>query len=369
MFRKSRKGFTLIELLVVIAIIGILAAMLFPVFAKAREQARKIQCLANVKNLAAAIQMYVTDWEGYFPRAADLVSLEYFDTRPGGKSFSGAHCYNRSRQANPYLREAPMLDDYIGNRDVWRCPAATVLGGAGSCAIVPVGRNYNWVNNWIDNDSWWPTPPREIVPCVNAWPSGWGGPVTDSFTQQMPAPGPVTGELRVAAAARVFVSGYGVNDNLGNRLPGSVQDPARFITVADSGGFQDNVLYYANLMAYPDHPIGTSACFTVDSPTCNAADWINCTWSQSCGLDAEHMAKFFQDPNYRKTMTRHGGGSNIGFADGHAKWFSADTIIFHAAGTADPSFQGGLCPCWTPKNPDPPDGNGKPVIIVDPTAP
>jgi prepilin-type N-terminal cleavage/methylation domain-containing protein len=56
---SRRKGFTLIELLVVIAIIGILAAMLFPVFARAREAARKIQCLSNVKNIAMAVQMYL----------------------------------------------------------------------------------------------------------------------------------------------------------------------------------------------------------------------------------------------------------------------------------------------------------------------
>ncbi len=350
MFRKSRKGFTLIELLVVIAIIGILAAMLFPVFAKAREQARKIQCLANVKNIATALQMYVTDWEGYFPRAYDLVSLEYFDTRPGGKNFSGAHCDNRSRQANPYLREPPQLEDYIGNRDVWRCPSATVLCGALDRVIVPVGRDYNWVNNWKDADSWWPTPPREIVPCAIAWPSGWGGPVTDSFTQRMRAPGNTSGEGRVAASAKVFVQCYGINDNLGfgYQNPASIQDPARFIVVADFGDVNAGYLTNANEMAFPDHPGGSNACGMPDSPQCGAADWVNCTWSQSCGLDATHMVKFFQDPNYRKGLARHGGGSNIGFADGHAKWFSIDTIIFHAAGTADPSFRGGLCACWYP---------------------
>ena len=61
--RAGRNAFTLIELLVVIAIIGILAGMLFPVFARARESARKIQCLVNVKNIAMAAQMYLTDWE------------------------------------------------------------------------------------------------------------------------------------------------------------------------------------------------------------------------------------------------------------------------------------------------------------------
>ena len=66
-----RKGFTLIELLVVIAIIAILAAILFPVFARARENARKSNCLSNLKQLGNGMMMYVQDYDecftGYFP--------------------------------------------------------------------------------------------------------------------------------------------------------------------------------------------------------------------------------------------------------------------------------------------------------------
>ena len=58
-----RKGFTLIELLVVIAIIAILAAILFPVFAQAREAARKTQCLSNGNQMGKAILMYAQDFE------------------------------------------------------------------------------------------------------------------------------------------------------------------------------------------------------------------------------------------------------------------------------------------------------------------
>ncbi len=68
-----KQGFTLIELLVVIAIIAILAAILFPVFAKAREKARQSSCLSNLKQLALASLMYVQDydemsqrWHGYW---------------------------------------------------------------------------------------------------------------------------------------------------------------------------------------------------------------------------------------------------------------------------------------------------------------
>jgi len=58
----QRRGFTLIELLVVIAIIAILAAILFPVFAKAREKARQSSCLSNVKQLALACLQYTQDY-------------------------------------------------------------------------------------------------------------------------------------------------------------------------------------------------------------------------------------------------------------------------------------------------------------------
>jgi prepilin-type N-terminal cleavage/methylation domain-containing protein len=62
----KRNGFTLIELLVVIAIIAILAAILFPVFAKAREKARSTACLNNLKQLGTAHQMYMDDWDNAF---------------------------------------------------------------------------------------------------------------------------------------------------------------------------------------------------------------------------------------------------------------------------------------------------------------
>lgn len=64
---RRKRGFTLIELLVVIAIIAILAAILFPVFAQAREKARQAACFSNMKNLGLAVTMYVQDYDESFP--------------------------------------------------------------------------------------------------------------------------------------------------------------------------------------------------------------------------------------------------------------------------------------------------------------
>jgi prepilin-type N-terminal cleavage/methylation domain-containing protein len=68
---RGRGGFTLIELLVVIAIIAILAAILFPVFARARAKAREAQCKSNLKQLGIALEMYASDHDELYPFAVD----------------------------------------------------------------------------------------------------------------------------------------------------------------------------------------------------------------------------------------------------------------------------------------------------------
>ena len=100
---NRRRAFTLIELLVVIAIIAILAAILFPVFAQAREKARAISCLSNVKNLGLAAQMYMQDYdEVILPIRIDNRSAQ---TPPGSKDWRQYWQY----LIQPYIKSQPAL--------------------------------------------------------------------------------------------------------------------------------------------------------------------------------------------------------------------------------------------------------------------
>jgi prepilin-type N-terminal cleavage/methylation domain-containing protein len=100
--RKTYAAFTLIELLVVIAIIAILAAILFPVFARARENARKISCVSNLKQLGTAVIMYAQDYDEYLPNN---------------------HSGKRDTMLWNDLSGSGLLDPYLKNKQVWFCPS------------------------------------------------------------------------------------------------------------------------------------------------------------------------------------------------------------------------------------------------------
>jgi prepilin-type N-terminal cleavage/methylation domain-containing protein/prepilin-type processing-associated H-X9-DG protein len=98
---QSRRGFTLIELLVVIAIIAILAAILFPVFAQAREKARAIACLSNNKQIGLGIIQYVQDYDERFPDG-----LNSNQTNPAGPYSVGV---GWAGGLQPYIKSVPLF--------------------------------------------------------------------------------------------------------------------------------------------------------------------------------------------------------------------------------------------------------------------
>ncbi len=125
--RPSRSAFTLIELLVVIGIIALLAAILFPVFAAARGKARQAVCLSNLRQIGLATQMYVQDYDGFFPYAKDASDKWVPEIWAGAPQ----KCRDKLKgmallhPENGPSAETGVLTPYIKNRDVWRCPADT----------------------------------------------------------------------------------------------------------------------------------------------------------------------------------------------------------------------------------------------------
>ena len=150
--QKKREGFTLIELLVVIAIIAILAAILFPVFSKAREKARTSSCQSNLKQLALGVLMYVQDYDDEFPP----------DAIPGGTSQFGF----------PYLAWPDLIYPYVKNAQIFRCPSAktSIVGYVGTYRC----RGYPLYTGWEDGLFMSATECPTYC-CIGA-PSGGSGP-------------------------------------------------------------------------------------------------------------------------------------------------------------------------------------------------
>jgi prepilin-type N-terminal cleavage/methylation domain-containing protein/prepilin-type processing-associated H-X9-DG protein len=129
--KSSRRGFTLIELLVVIAIIAILAAILFPVFAQAREKARGASCQSNLKQIVLALKMYSQDYDERMCSSGNLPA-------PGDPSWN-----NRRPDGQNIVRMMGgglswFLQPYIKNEQIFKCPSDT-------------GQNF-----WGRNSTGWP---------------------------------------------------------------------------------------------------------------------------------------------------------------------------------------------------------------------
>lgn len=250
MSKKFRSGFTLIELLVVIAIIAILAAILFPVFSRAREQARKTACLSNSRQIGLALMMYVQDWDETYPWGVPSCSA------PAGTV--------------GFATDTPMgkLHPYIKNANVWNCPSEAIANR------IPNLLQFGNLAGWC------------------CWP--WRFP----------------GEF-----AGIYIS-IGYNDHLlrNQDCNWSADRPPRKMS---------QVVAPAETVAFADSYFFSNCCGA-------RIIFPNAMWSNH-----------YRDPDHRSVSkhTRHMGGNNLIFADGHAKWMQWDAVASQCGRLMDPLKQ------------------------------
>ena len=157
----SNEGFTLIELLVVIAIVAILAAVLFPVFVRAKESARIVKCLSNLKQINSGMMMYIADNGERFPAAK--YQCRVYDM--------AQNLIGPSSARGPYMQD--LLAKYVKNSEVWLCPSvkketkfpANPTGAypayekytfADNCGWTQreAASNYMWIHERLDSKNW-----------------------------------------------------------------------------------------------------------------------------------------------------------------------------------------------------------------------
>jgi len=147
--RVALHGFTLIELLVVIAIIAILAAILFPVFAAARDKARSTHCLSNEKQLAQAFMSYADDWDDALPRT----------WTPTGGPPKPANATSNYLLGLPWGQRDWAVDTfkYVGSEGIYRCPSKDLLRGYGYNAWLAGGGGLGQADVVYTTDIQFPT--------------------------------------------------------------------------------------------------------------------------------------------------------------------------------------------------------------------
>jgi len=273
----KKQGFTLIELLVVIAIIAILAAILFPVFSRAREKARQTSCLSNTKQITLACLMYADDWD---------------ETLPIGRGNSEVDPWPRGYYHG--------IRPYLGSNQILHCPSSALTKNFGNYKIEsmcagaifdPDYYDYLWsIPNWNLGGDLGPIP-GVIFP-------GTGGCNAAPSLGMIPAP---------AETILVYCRDFNT-------------DPA----IADP--YQINVPDWTDYNQIDwDLDEGTWAyAFISNSIYGPGIQWAGCIAGFMCG-DLYLNEQVPGAPTVFKVL--HNGGTNWGFCDGHAKWMRVEQTI------------------------------------------
>jgi prepilin-type N-terminal cleavage/methylation domain-containing protein/prepilin-type processing-associated H-X9-DG protein len=178
---KTKRGFTLIELLVVIAIIAILAAMLLPALARAKEKANQIACLNNLKQWGLAMTMYADDNNQYFPASRDLKYVATPDNNPVWTEMYADATASPPVGLSDWYNALP---PYISGRPLWQYGANNISNNiftsAKSIYICPTAANIPY----LPND---PNPLTSIEPGAGPGPTFNYG-MNQRINYNLPAP-------------------------------------------------------------------------------------------------------------------------------------------------------------------------------------
>ena len=268
----KRRGFTLIELLVVIAIIAILAAILFPVFAQAREAARKTSCLSNTKQIGLGAMMYNQDYDEMYP-------CNSWDTPAiGNAGHDGVAGANYLTGTQWPWRIMP----YLKNRQIFVCPSDPAAGKSG-------WRGYQVTGSGCD--------------------TAWGVPTPISYGHNQ------------------HLFGYGAATTIGQTGPGpSCFGPAPDWAVFYKPQSLASVPTPASTYMMGDYGRGYMETWWVNNLRASA---YTDRYNQSApggGATADNTEPW-RSRRLLPNVSRHQLGSNITYADGHSKWRSGHAIM------------------------------------------
>jgi prepilin-type N-terminal cleavage/methylation domain-containing protein/prepilin-type processing-associated H-X9-DG protein len=261
-YRTNPKGFTLIELLVVIAIISILAAILFPVFASAREKARQTSCLSNIKQLSLAFFEYSQDYDGTYVHvknldpASSVVSDLTYSYDPNRSIWSG--------MLMPYMKANGILFCPSSNHDLLSPDPAT-------------GAKFDGLSDQTVNDAQLSIGMNSAIDPVGTY----GCLVGLSMTGD-----PTTQTLNASSACT------------SSAIESQFDTPSLTPIFADSVATDPDDTQYAFNLGFV-----VIAFFMPDT---------------SGGVSTRHGGQSTNPTN---------GGLNMGFLDGHAKWYNVQSAI------------------------------------------
>lgn len=329
--RKSN-GFTLIELLVVIAIIAILAAILFPVFASAREKARQTMCLSNEKQIALAFVEYCQDYDERVAPIVNCYSAGQSPSTPitaaGPVPFCGGNTHSWVEAVTPYIKTA-----LYGSSTVWKCPSAEQ-----DWLQTMIGNSYDDNPGYQDYDVNYGANKEYLQPdddcSTNHAMNGLAGNVP--FGE--PA---ILGQIDAPADTVMFVETK--PDALGPQDPNSAcpsycpADPSYYVDAPADGSAPGtfNGIHRgacSNGTGFGTGGDGPSGTYGVNDP------WDG--WGSDDEFDSTARGLSTANPPQFTNLfdPRHNHGGNVAFCDGHAKWESPGTL---AAGTN-----------WSPSTPE-----------------